>query len=190
MAAEEAKPWLHELTAADLYAHCRIADERRAIDVTASYSAWLPYTVRPPREASNEDLDALKPLYVELLQDPARIFDILDGPSTANDGRAVLLYALEYAMLTRGARCEVGGLDAENFPLHLPCKRIATNGRLLRWCRNALRAPQDRCAALIMSCVGLLRMVGDLLKNARAAVEDFLGAGSHDALWDDCVACL
>ena len=62
MAAEEAKPWLHELTAADLYAHCRIADERRAIDVTASYSAWLPYTVRPPREASNEDLDALKPL--------------------------------------------------------------------------------------------------------------------------------
>ena len=144
----------------------------------------------PPREASNEDLDALKPLYVELLQDPARIFDILDGPSTANDGRAVLLYALEYAMLTRGARCEVGGLGAENFPLHLPCKRIATNGRLLRWCRDALRAPQDRCAALIMSCVGLLRMVGDLLKNPRAAVEDFLGAGGHEALWDDVVACL
>ena len=163
-----AKPWLHELTAADLYAHCRIADERRALDLTASYSAWLPYRVLPPREASNEDLDALKPLYVELLQDPARIFDILDGPSTANDGRAVLLYALEYAMLTRGARCEVGGLDAENFPLHLPCKRIATNGRLLRWCRNALRAPQDRRAALIMSCVGLLRMVGDLLKNLQA----------------------
>ena len=173
MAAEEAKPWLHELTAADLYAHCRIADERRALDLTASYSAWLPYRVLPPREASNEDLDALKPLYVELLQDPARIFDILDGPSTANDGRAVLLYALEYAMLTRGARCEVGGLDAENFPLHLPCKRIATNGRLLRWCRNALRAPQDRRAALIISCVGLLRMVGDLLKKPRAAVEDF-----------------
>ena len=92
MAAEEAKPWLHELTAADLYAHCRIADERRALDLTASYSAWLPYRVLPPREASNEDLDALKPLYVELLQDPARIFDdVLDGPSTANDGRAVLL---------------------------------------------------------------------------------------------------
>ena len=71
MAAEEAKPWLHELTAADLYAHCRIADERRAIDVTASYSAWLPYTGRPPREASNEALDALKPLYVELLRAPA-----------------------------------------------------------------------------------------------------------------------
>ena len=105
MAAEEAKPWLHELTAADLYAHCRIADERRALDLTASYSAWLPYRVPPPREASNEDLDALKSFYVELLQNPARIFDdVLDGPSTANDGRAVLLYALEYAMLTRGAR--------------------------------------------------------------------------------------
>ncbi len=191
MAAGEAKPWLHELTAADLYAHCRIADERRALDLTASYSAWLPYRVLPPREASNEDLDALKPLYVELLQDPARIFDILDGPSTANDGRAVLLHALEYALLTRGARCEVGGLGAENFPLHLPCKRIATNGRLLRWCRDALRAPQDRRAALIIkSCVGLLRMVGDLLKNPRAAVEDFLGAGGHEALWDDVVACL
>ena len=74
MAAEQTKPWLHELTAADLYAHCRIADERRALDLTASYSAWLPYRVLPPREASNEDLDALKPLYVELLQDPARIF--------------------------------------------------------------------------------------------------------------------
>ena len=191
MAAEEAKPWLHELTAADLYAHCRIADERRAIDVTASYSAWLPYRVPRPHEASNEDLDALKPLYVELLRDPARIFDeVLDGPSTANDGRAVLLYALEYALLTRGARCEEGGLGAENFPLHLPCKRIATNGRLLRWCRDALRAPQDRCAALIISCVGLLRQSADFVKNPFAAVEDFLGAGSHDALWDDCVACL
>ena len=191
MAAEEAKPWLHELTAADLYAHCRIADERRAIDLTASYSAWLPYRVLPPREASNEDLDALKPLYVELLQDLARIFDeVLDGPATADDGRAVLLYALEYALLTRGARCEVGGLGAENFPLHLPCKRIATNGRLLRWCRDALRAPQDRRAALIISCVGLLRMVGDLLKKPRAAYEDFLGAGGYEALWDDVVACL
>ena len=191
MAAEEAKPWLHELTAADLYAHCRIADERRAIDVTANYSAWLPYRVPPPRDASNEDLEALKPLYVELLQDPTRIFDaVLDGPATADDGRAVLLYALEYALLTRGARCEEGGLGAENFPLHLPCKRIAMNGQLLRWCRDALRAPQDRCAALIISCVGLLRQSADFLKNPRAAVEDFLGAGGHDALWDDCFACM
>ena len=83
-------------------------------------------------------LFALTPLYVELRRDPARIFAAgLDGPSTANDGRAVLLYALEYALLTRGARCEEGGLGAENFPLHLPCKRIATNGLLLRWRRDA-----------------------------------------------------
>ena len=191
MAAEEAKPWLHELTAADLYAHCRIADERRAIDLTASYSAWLPYRVPRPHEASNEDLDALKPLYVDLLQHPARIFDdVLDGPATADDGRAVLLYALEYAQLTRAARCEGGGQGAENFPLHLPCKRIATNGRLLRWCRDALRAPQDRRAALIISCMGLLRQSTDFLKNPRAAVEDFLGAGGYEALWDDCVACM
>ena len=80
-------PWLYELRADDLFARCRIADERRVLDVTTDYSAWLPFRVPPPREASNENLDALKPLYVELLQDPARIFDVLDGPATADDGR-------------------------------------------------------------------------------------------------------
>ena len=184
-------PWLYELRADDLFARCRIADERRVLDVTTDYSAWLPFRVPPPREASNEDLDALKSFYVELLQKPARIFDdVLDGPATADDGRAVLLYALEYALLTRAARCEADGQGAENFPLHLPCKRIATNGRLLRWCRDALRAPQGRRAALIISCVGLLRAGVDFLKKPRAAVEDFLGAGGREALWDDLVACL
>ena len=184
-------PWLYELRADDLFARCRIADERRVLDVTTDYSAWLPFRVPPPREASNEDLDALKSFYVELLRDPARMFDdVLDGPATADDGRAVLLYALEYALLTRGARCEGGGLGAENFPLHLPCKRIATNGRLLRWCRDALRAPQDRRAALIISCVGLLRAGAGFLKKPRAAVEDFLGADGHETLWDDLVACM
>jgi len=191
MAAEAAKPWLHELTAADLYAHCRIADERRALEVTIDYTAWLPYRVPRPREASNEDLAALKPLYVELLREPARKFDeVLDGPCAADDGRAVLLYALEYAMLARGARTEVGGLGAENFPLHVPCKRIATEGRLLRWCRDALRASRDRRAALILSCVGLLRHSAEFLKRPRAAIEDFLGAGGLEALWDDCASCL
>lgn len=184
-------PWLHELRADDLFVRCRIADERRVLDVTTDYSAWLPFRVPPPRDASNEDLIALKSLYVEILQNWARIFDdVLDGPSTADDGRAVLLYAIEYALLTRGARCEAGGRDAENFPLHVPCKRIATNGRLLRWCRDALRAPQDRCAASIISCVGLLRQSAEFLKKPRAAIEDFLGAGGHEALWDDCVECL
>ncbi|KAH8068133.1 hypothetical protein JL721_7083 [Aureococcus anophagefferens] len=168
--------------------------ERRALEVTVDYTAWLPYRVRPPREASNEDLAALKPLYVELLREPARKFDEVldgpcDGPCAADDGRAVLLYALEYAMM-RAARTEVGGLGVENFPLHVPCKRIATDGRLLRWCRDALRASRDRRAALIMSCVGLLRQSGSFLKKPRAVVENFLGAGGLEALWDDCASCL
>ena len=163
-AAEASKPWLHELTAADVYAHCRIADERRALEVTVDLTAWLPYRVVRPQEASNEDLAALKPLYVELLREPARNFDeVLDGPCAADDGRAVLIYALEYAMLARAARTEVGGLGAENFPLHVPCKRIATEGRLLRWCRDALRASRDRRSALILSCVGLLRHSAEFL---------------------------
>ena len=96
------------------------------LDVTTDYSAWLPFRVLPPREASNEDLAALKPLYVELLQDPARIFDdVLDGSATADDGRAVLLTPWS----TRCSRAERAARRADWVPRISRCTCRANGSR-------------------------------------------------------------
>jgi hypothetical protein len=192
-------PYLSSLSVNELLAVCKVANERQELNTREMRDARgyaPPFDVEDVHMATDADLNDLKPLYVELLQEPAysQLFEIIekDGPQ---DGRAAALYALEYPLLVRSTRSDANIRKEPHeaifssgdgvFPMHVICRQIATDARLLAWCRDALRRADTMHNAVLASIFGLLSKCSVIPTNPRKTVVKMLGEGGLDSLIKD-----
>lgn len=86
-----------------------------------------------PREATNAQIDKLKPLYHQLLPNA----DLL-RPLEASPEEAIMYsYVLAYPMFIRISRDDQG-VDTKSFPLFDILERISTDDYICTWCRETL----------------------------------------------------
>ena len=155
---------LADLNGKTLLATCKLAQERRELQAAGRLrgsSYRPPYEVSSPASVTNAELLQLKPLYLELINEPALHDECLNIIETLEpDGAAAALYVLEYPGLTAQSRFDVSGLsgstNVEGFPLQDVVKSISADQRLLRWCRCAIAAPGLHCEPVLQSALQLL----------------------------------
>jgi hypothetical protein len=152
------------MSAADLLGRCRVAAERGGYSTydAVTGAAQLP----DPCTATNAELERLKPLWLELLNDAAlqeALFEQLELR-----GAPLVLYALEFPHLVhywRSDAREGQRGSGESFPLLKVTKAIAAHARMGRWCRATLRraaaeegeaAGAARGPLVLGSCTSLL----------------------------------
>jgi hypothetical protein len=119
-----------------------------------------------PSEATNEQLEELRIVYVDLMSDKKsksgdtyfeQMFRFLDEAESQPDAAVLILYTLEFPAMVYGSRMDVTGqarckLTDTDFPLRLVLKRIGTDKRLGQWCRKAISTDEsDRYNELILA---------------------------------------
>ena len=145
------------ISAAALLGGCRVAAERGGFASFRDVSRAAQFP--DARTATNAELEVLKPLWLELLNDAPMqeaLFEQLEL-----SGAPLALYALEFPHLVYALRADVRvGVhgSGESFPLSKVTKAIAAHARLGRWCRDKLRRGGAARGPLVLgSCTNLLR---------------------------------
>jgi hypothetical protein len=155
----------HEMTAPDLIAQCKIAQEQALIEAMGMQTHFIPpFNIIEPGRVTNTELDRAKPLYMELMNKYRdEVMAIIEHSQPS--GCAAMLYALEYPSLVAQSRRDVSGLSGqvseadskEDFPFRRICRVIDDDECLARWCRDSITAPKDTLPdCIIASCVQLL----------------------------------
>lgn len=178
-------------TAPDLFGRCLVANEHKALDLKVDPSGSLVIgrlDLPLPAEASNEQLEQLMPVYVDLLSDKKaeskdthfeQMFRVLDKADSEPDAAVMVMYTLEFPELVRSARLDKSGLSGcadsirnADFPLRLLHKKIATNKRIIGWCRQAISKDVSHKynEFLLASCVRLLCSASNLSDKSRQFV--------------------
>lgn len=160
VALARANPSLVDMSAQQFLDACRVAHASPSRSSTDA--DYVPPFVTPRiRSVTNAELMRLKPLFLQLLNDPSindALFDVIEQLQPA--GAAAALYVLEIPVLVEQTRNDRSGLarvaNSEAFPLRDIVHRMFKDKRLLPWCRQALARSSALCEDVLASAIQLL----------------------------------
>jgi len=153
---------------ADLLARCQVAvDQELYTTSTDPRHVILSLGLPIPCEARNADLDALKPIYLELLRKDFDLSPYLTNNTTKKPEASILMaYFLEFPIQVRGARGDVTGAakctNTEVFTFADVCDGIVKHAYISKWSRNVVANSQYHNSLVLGMCVNMLICYRDL----------------------------
>jgi hypothetical protein len=169
----------------DLMGRIAVATERKICFAANPDVAVLQLGLPLPGEASNAQLNCLKPLYNKILQDIRKnkhesvfLQPILETSNESPDAATVLLYFLEFPILVRSAREDVTGMQVdvnkENFELVDISDELATNKVIGKWCRGAISDHANHHPSVMASAMSILAAVNCTRTISQSQVNKFI----------------
>lgn len=156
----------------DLSNVCRMAEDRSLSELYDRSSehetnpCLLALKLPPPKRVTNDQLQNLRPLYLELLSDREGIKNSLLEHSV--ESAILTLYVLEYPMMVIIGRGYASrSVEEQDFPWLDIATSITSDISLIRWCREKLS--QSDCHPLVYA--GALHLLLSALKNASSSTE-------------------
>ena len=157
---------LVDMDARQLFAACRLAHERHP-NAMPGTDYVPPFRTPDCCAVTNSELQRLKPLYMELLNQSGikdEMYDIVENLQP--HGSAAMLYVLEFLGLVEQTRSDAGGLagpvNREGFPLSDLVTQIAGDKRLINWCRTILAEAGAHSECVLTSAIQLLTTAAHL----------------------------
>lgn len=163
----------------DLLSRITVASERKVSRYGETPDDAIGMMGLPrPGEATNEHLNQLQPLYVELLQNiSSSTTSILDRLDDSEEQAVVLLYVIEYPLLVLSIRADRYGwstcLVQEQFEMTDIARRILSNAKILQVSRALIADPgSTRNISVITSAVNMLNHLAGAVGNIHGILSD------------------